>query len=234
MGNIKFILIATACFYFLSFSVYGAEQKNHETYLNAKSDAFPIDESDWTVYMDAPNYHFALAKEYLQSGENAKAAAELNLGNSFLKYQKDRLALASKQLEELTAGISDGRIKDTSKLNVAITNALNVINNKYQMVPLEIEGSLVFENAYNYHFDKAKSKMIEGDRKSAALEIKKGAAFFKLKASQTSHLARTEIDAAINDLKKLASKVESGAVKDVKDLEQEFHKAVAVVSKKKE
>ena len=76
--------------------------------------------------------------------------------------------------------------------------------------------------------------MQENDAAGAAGEIKRGAAFLKLKAAQAGHVAKTDLDAAGNDLKDLASKVESGTVKDVKELDQGIKKAVSGLTKKKE
>jgi hypothetical protein len=217
------------------FSAYSAEQKPSVATANAKSDLWvPIDEVDWAVYMDAPNYHFALAKEYLQKGEYSKASTELRLGNSFLVFQKNRILAASHQIDELSNSISNGKDKDVNKLDAVTSNALNVINNKYAMVPIEIDATTVFEDAYKYHFDKAKSKLQENDRPGAASEIRKAASFIRLKAAHMGHIAKTDMDAAGNELKELASKVESGTVKDAKELDKVFQKAMLVFSKKKE
>ena len=48
------------------------------------------------------------------------------------------------------------------------------------------------------------------------------------------HIAKADLDATGNELKELASKIESGAIKDIKDLDQTFKKAISIVSKKKE
>jgi len=233
MGSIKSLLIATACFSLLGFSVYSAEQKTPGANSNIKSDVvLPIDEVDWAVYMDAPNYHFALAKEYVQKGDFVKAASELKLGNSFLLFQKNRLTAASKEIDALSTKLATGKDKKISDIDFITANALNVINNKYSMAPVEVDATSVFEDAYKYHFDKAKTLLQGGDNAGAASEIKRGAAFLKLKASQTGRLAKTELDAVVNELNTFVSKVESGSVKDVKELEQELHKAISAISKK--
>ncbi len=100
------------------------------------------------------------------------------------------------------------------------------------MVPLKIEPTRIFEDAYKYHFEKAKSKLQENDRAAAASEIRKAASFLRLRAAQLRHVAKAELDSAGNELRELASKVESGTVKDVKDLEHVFQKAISVVTKK--
>jgi hypothetical protein len=234
MFSIKSYFIAGLGLCAIIFSAYSVEQKPSVAAANAKSDLWvPIDEADWTVYMDAPNYHFALAKEYLQKGEYSKASTELRLGNSFLVFQKNRILAASHQIDELSNSISNGKDKDVNKLEAVTSNALNVINNKYAMVPAEIDATRVFEDAYQYHFDKAKSKLQENDRPGAASEIRKAVSFMKLKAAHMGHIAKADMDAAGNELRDLASKVESGTVKDVKELDKTFQKAMLVFSKKK-
>jgi len=56
----------------------------------------------------------------------------------------------------------------------------------------------------------------------------------KLKAAYTRHLAKTEIDSTVSEIKTLAAKVESGTVKDAKELDKALQKAMTVFSKKKE
>jgi hypothetical protein len=107
MFSTKSFFIAVLGLCAIILSAYSEEQKPSVTTSNAQSGLwFPIVETDWVVYMDAPKYHFDLAKEYLQKGEYSKASSELKLGNSFLTFQKDRLSAASKQIEELSNSIS--------------------------------------------------------------------------------------------------------------------------------
>lgn len=235
MFSIKSSLIAALSLCAIIFSAYSAEPKPSATATNAQSGLwFPIVETDWVVYMDAPKYHFDLAREYLQKGEYSKASSELKLGNSFLLFQKDRLAAASKLVEELSNSMSAGKGKDSSKFNDVTFNALNVINNKYAMVPVDVGATTVFEYAYKYHFDRAKSELQENDRAKAASDITKAASFIRLKAADMGHIANADVDSVGNQLKELASKVESGAVKDAKELDKVLQKAVRIFSNKKE
>ncbi len=232
MFTTRAFLIAVFSLSTILFSVYSAEQKpSATTYVDLW---VPVDESDWAIYMDAPAYHFALAKEYLQKGENAKAAAELKRGNSFVIFEKTRLAAASKQIEELSKNIAKSKDKDMKTFDEVTSTVEKVIDKKFAMVPVDVGETTVFEDAFKYHFDKAKLKLQENDAAGAAGEIKRGAAFLKLKAAQAGHVAKTDLDAAGNDLKDLASKVESGTVKDVKELDQGIKKAVSGLTKKKE
>jgi hypothetical protein len=193
----------------------------------------PADEADWAVYMEAPAYHFALVKEYLQKGDPAKAAAELKQANEFLAFEKSRLAVASRQIEELANAIASGKEKDLAKIEAVTSNALKIIDQKYAMVPVEISGTPIFENAYKYHFEKAKSKLQGNDKAGAAAEMKKAISFLRLKAAHIGHQAKADIDAAVNELKDAVAKIESGTMKGVKELDQVIQKALSVFTKKK-
>lgn len=229
----SFLLAAIGLSVFI-LPAYSSEQKTAASTSTSSSDLWvPVQEDDWAIYMDAPAYHFALAKEYLKKGDNANAIAELKRGNSFVIFEQGRLAAASKQIENLSKNLAKGKDKDTAALDAVTSKVENVIDRKYAMLPIDIGANTVFEDAYRYHFDKAKSKLQEGDRAGAAFEIKRGAAFLRLKASLTKHVVKADLDEAGNDLKTLATKVESGAIKDVKELDHSFQKAIGVIEKKK-
>lgn len=216
-------------------STFAWDQKASGVASEPRSEVWsPADESDWAVFMDAPSYHFNLAKEYLQKGEAAKAADELKLGNSFLTYQMNRISFAAKQIDKLAKAIKDGKETNIARVDSITTSAINIITFKYAMVPLEIESTPVFENGYKYHFEKAKEKLQENNPAMAAAEIRKAASFLRLRSAQLGIVAKDDLDSAKNKLKELADNVESGSVKSVKDLERDFQKAIAAISKKKE
>jgi hypothetical protein len=102
------------------------------------------------------------------------------------------------------------------------------------MVPVDVGATTVFEYAYKDHFNKAKSELQENDRAKAASEITKAASFIRLKAAHMGHVAKADVDSAGNQLKELASKVESGTIKDIKELDKVYQRAISVFSKKKE
>lgn len=234
MFSMKPFIITTIAISSLIVSAYAAAPKPFAATSNAESDMrVPIDEADWSVYMDAPKYHFALAREYLQKGEYSKASSELKLGNSFLIFQMNRLSSASKQIEDLSNGLSAGKNKDLNRLDTVTFNAFNIINNKYVMDSVEIDAPKVFEDAYHYHFEKAKLKFQENDHSGAAFEIRRAASFMRLKAAYAGHIAKADFDLTEIELKELASHVESGAVKEAKELDRVFQKAMLVFSKEK-
>jgi hypothetical protein len=212
----------------------------------------PIDQKDWAVYKDVPNYHFARAKDYLQKGDYGNAAAELKRGNSFLIYQNARLLAIAKQITVLSDSVAAGQYKDINRLDAATSTAIRIIDDKYSMVPifiqkssalnidssytmapLEIKADSVFEEEYNYHFDDAKTKLLKNDRTGAASEIRKAGSFLRLKAASIGKTA-AEFDSAGKELNELSLKVESGAVKDVTEVDRVLQKAKLITFDKKE
>jgi hypothetical protein len=211
----------------------------------------PVDQKDWAVYKDVPNYHFARAKDYLQKGDFSNAAAELKRGNSFLLFQNNRLSIIAKQITVLSDSIQAGRYKDIDKLNAATANAIRIIDDRYAMVPIfvkktsalniensymmapvEIKADSVFEEEYNYLFNEAKSKLRQNDRAGAASEIRKASSFLRLEAAYIGQTS-AEFDSAEHELNELSLKVDSGIVKDVPEMDRVLQK-VKLISFKKE
>ena len=168
-------------------------------------------------------------------------------------FQNYRLLAVTKQIKVLSDSVAAGQYKDINKLDAATANAIKIIDDRYAMVPVlvkntsalnidnsytmapvEIKPDSVFEEEYNYHFDNAKSNFQKNDRAGAASEIRKAGSFLRLKAASIGTIAKAELDSAGNELKELASNVESGTVKDVKELDRIFQKAKIIDSKKKE
>lgn len=235
MRHVRFVGVVQLFTIFLILFSYGAEQKTPESILNVKPIEWaPVDDSDWDIFMDAPAYHFKLAKQYFQKGESSKAASELEMGNAFLNYEKDRIELIVNQIRDLAKKVSMGKEDNINEFDAVTSNALKIIGKKYAMVPISVKASPIFENAYKYHLANAKSKLKENNRAEAASEIKRAAAFLKMKIAQTGKTAQTDIDAMGKDLKKLAEDVENGVVKDAKDIDSAFQKALSGFSKEKQ
>jgi hypothetical protein len=210
----------------------------------------PVDQKDWAVYKDVPNYHFARAKDYLQKGDFTNAAAELKRGNSFLLFQNSRLSIIAKQITVLSDSIQAGRYNDIDILNAATANAIRIIDDKYAMVPIfvkktsalnidnsytmapiEIKADSVFEEEYNYLFNDAKLKLGQNDRAGAASEIRRAVSFLRLKAAYIGQPA-VEFDSAGKELNELSLKIDSGIVKDVPEMDRILQKVKRMDNKK--
>ncbi len=234
MYSIKSVFIAVVSVSVIIFSAYAAEQKPSATPPGKTSNSTVLDVmSDWSVYMEAPDYHFKLANKYLQNGDYSNAASELKRGNSFLVFQQNRLSAISKVIEELSNGLATGKNKDITNLDSVTSNALKVLSNKYAMIPLEVGAIMVFEEEYEYRFDKAKIKLQENNRAEAGSEIRRAASLLKLKAAHIATISKAELDSAEHVLKNLASNVESGVVTDAKELDRAFQKALLGAPKPK-
>ena len=254
MFSIKFFSIAALGLFVIIFALCSNEQKPTAAMSGAPSVSWvPIDENDWAAYKDVPNYHFALAKKYLQKGDYSKASAELKRGNSFLVFENYRLVAVTKQIKALSDSVAAGQYNDINKLDAATANAIKIIDDRYAMIPImvretsalnidnnyvmapiQIKPDSVFEEEYTYHINWAKTNLEENNRSGAASEIRKAGSFLRLKAASLGTFAKNELDSAGNELKKLASNVESGAVKDTQELDRVFQKAKFITSKKKE
>jgi hypothetical protein len=245
MFSIKSFFIAAVGLFAIIFAMCSNEQKPSAVTSNiAYIPWVPVNEDDWGIYKDVPNYHFSLAKQYLQQGNYSKAASELKLGNSFLIFQNYRLAAAAKQIKVLSDSVEAGKYKDIDKLDAVTSNAIKIIDNRYAMVPVmdkvtsvfnidssytmapvEVNADSIFNEEFSYHFDRAKSKLQENDQAGAASEITKAGSFLRLKAAAIGTIAQAQLDSAGNELKELASNVKSGTVKDVSALDRVFQNA---------
>jgi hypothetical protein len=254
MLSFKSFLTAAIGFSAIIFLMCSSSQKPPAATSNAAYIPWaPVNENDWSVYTDVPNYHFSLAKQYLQQGNYSKAASELKLGNSFLLFQNYRLAAAAKQIKVLSDSVEAGKYKDINKLDAVTSNAIKIIDNRYAMVPVmdkvtsvfnidsnyamapvEVNADSIFDEEFNYHFDMAKSKLQGNDREGAASEITQAGSFLRLKAAAIGTIAKAELDSAGNELMELASKVKAGTIKDAKELDRVFQNAKRIDSKKKD
>jgi hypothetical protein len=254
MFFIKFFFIAAIGLFAIIASTCTTEQKPSPAMAGASSVSWvPVGENDWAVYKDVPNYHFALAKKYLQKGDYVQASAELKRGNSFLIFQNYRLLAATKKIKVLSDSVAAGQYNDINKLDAATAIAIRIIDDRYPMVPVlvkntsalnidnsytmapvEIKPDSVFEEEYNYHFDNAKSNLQNNDRDGAASEIIKAGSFLRLKAAAIGNIAKADLDSAGNELVELASKVKAGSIKDLHELDRVFQNTKRVDSKKKE
>jgi len=253
MFSIKTFVMAGIGFSAIIFSLCSNEQKPSVTTSNtAYIPWVPVNENDWGVYNDMPNYHFSLAKHYLQQGNYSKAAFELKLGNSFLLFQNYRLTAAAKQIIVLSDSIEAGKYKDINKLDAVTSNVIKIIDNKYAMVPVmdkvtsafnidssyamapvEVNADSIFNEEFIYHFEMAKSKLQENDRPGAASEITKAGSFLRLKAAAIGTIAQAQLDSAGNELMELASNIKAGTIKDVHEMDRVFQKANFFDPKKK-
>jgi hypothetical protein len=201
-----------------------SEFLSKETTLSAE----PVNETDWSVYMEAPRYHFNLAMEHLRKKEYSKASSELTRGNSFLSFQAIRISVVVKEIEKLSKDLGTGKKQDVATMDSLTTKAMKVLSNEYAMLPLDVDTMLVFKEEYNYLFDKAKTNMRNNNRTEAAREIRRASSLIRLQAAHTGRFVKTELDLAENELIRLSSRIESSAAVGIIELDSAFQKAVRV------
>jgi len=83
----------------------------------------------------------------------------------------------------------------------------------------------VFENEPAQQFHKARENFFKKDMKASAAEIRKGATFLKMQESRATAEGKKALKASIDELEKLANKVEKGTVPSVKELDNVFARA---------
>jgi len=188
-----------------------------------------VGESDWSIYMDAPRYHFALAMEYLKKGDHSKASKELARGNSFLSFQAIRISVVVKEIEKLSASLATGKQENIPSLDSLTAKAMKVLSSEYTMLPIEVGINLVFKEEYDYLFDKAKTNVRNNNPLEAADEIRRASSLIRLQAAATGRFIDAELDSAENELTALSSRIASGSVVEIKELDSAFQKAVHVL-----
>lgn len=184
-----------------------------------------VSKSDWSVYMDAPRYHFTLAMENLQRGDYSGASKELVRGNSFLSFQATRISVVVKEIEELSNGLETGKRKNIATMDSLTTKAMDVLSNKYAMLSLDVGAVLVFKEEYDYLFDKAKTNVQKKNYREAAHEIRRAASHIRLKDALIGRFADTNLDSAGNELEELASRIGASVAVDTNEMELAFQKA---------
>ena len=171
--------------------------------------------------------------------ESAKSQKIFNVSTCTIShpnatYQKKRLSASLREIDALLKKMEEGAIKDTVQFDAVTSHALNVINKKYTMIPTEVEGMAISNDLDTYHFDRAKEKLKADERAVTADEIRKASVFLRLKAAGMGITPWSKVDSAGAALQRLARKVESGEVKNVKDLDEVFQQATSIFEKKKE
>jgi len=92
-------------------------------------------------------------------------------------------------------------------------------------VVVEEDVLLQFVDSPGEHFHKARQSFLKKDFKSAAEDIRKGAAFLRLQAARATSEGKKGLIASIAELEKLANDVEKGTVTSAKTLDRAFARA---------
>jgi hypothetical protein len=211
----------------------GAEKNTPAQLEPAAVKWIPVNTDDWQVYMDAPSYHFSLAKKYFTRGDTASASAELKRGKTFLEYQKKRIAASLDDVDRLLRSLKSGRLHDTLQFDSVTSHTLTIIGEKFTMVPAEVEGRALAGDDYDYHLTRAKEAIRAENRTATAEEIRQASVFLRLKAAGLGITPWSKVDSASLALERLSARVKSGEVKKEKELNEVFRKATSLFRSKK-
>jgi hypothetical protein len=83
----------------------------------------------------------------------------------------------------------------------------------------------LYADEADYHFAQAKSRFNKKDNKAAAGDIRKAAAYLKIKAVHAGEKVKSELLASAAELGELAQKMDAGGVTVEKDLDHAFERA---------
>ncbi len=75
------------------------------------------------------------------------------------------------------------------------------------------------------HFPKAREDFLKGDKKGAAMELRKVAEFFRLEASYAAGKEKTSLLTSFRELEKLAKALEEGTATSVNEIDRGFSRA---------
>jgi hypothetical protein len=190
-----------------------------------------VDQDVWTVFMEAPEYHFAKARESLANNDTHTTAAELREGAFFLRFQAERLDASVNDLFTLADQVNAGQVKPGAGLDDVLARADKSLDYRESLVPIVQGEDELLADSSNYHVVLAKKKIESSDRADAAREIRKAIAYVKLEAARAGRKVSGDLKSALDDMEKLSKKVESGTDVTAKDLDQAFAKARKAIKK---
>lgn len=192
----------------------------------------PVEQDVWAVFLEAPEYHFAKAREAATNKDNRTAAAEIREGAKLLRFQAKRLNAAVSDLDGLAKQVSNGKATG-DQMDKVLVSASKTLDYKEPMVPFAEGEDQLFVESGGYHVKQAKTKLAAKDKSGAAVEIRKAIAFLKIEAAHTGHDITGDLKSALDDMEALAKKVESGTDIAAKDLDQAFARARKSLTSKK-
>jgi hypothetical protein len=189
------------------------------------ADWLPVDQDVWTLFTEEPQAHLSRAHEDLSKNDTKDAAAEIRRADTFLKIQEKRLAESSRQLTDLAKDIESGQIVSAKEVEVSFNSAVGVLDYHQPMIPVMTGTDGLFVDEADYHLAQAKSRLKKKDNKAAVGEIRRAAAYLKLKAVHAEGKMLSELLASAAELGELGQKVDEGESIVAKDLEKAFKRA---------
>jgi hypothetical protein len=189
------------------------------------TDWMPVDQDVWTIFTEEPQAHLARAQEDLSKKDTKAAANEIRRASTFIKIQQKRLAVSSRQLSDLAKDIEAGKVISAKEVEDTFNRAVSVLDQRQALVPLMEGADTMFVDEADYHLAQANDRFIKADYKTAVGDIRKAAAYLKLKAVHAAEKAKSELSSSAAELEELARKVDEGGVSAAKDVDHVFKRA---------
>jgi phage terminase Nu1 subunit (DNA packaging protein) len=185
----------------------------------------PVNQDAWTLAMEEPQNHFMRAQDDLSRKDAKGAANEMRLAGTFLKIQEKRLAASVKQLNDLANDIESGKVVSAKEANDSFSSAVRVLDQRQAFLPVIVGANVMYMDEADYHLAQAKIFLDQKDNKTAAGDIRRAAAYLKLKAVHAGEDTKRELSASAAKLEELARKVDEGGAVAVADLDKGFERA---------
>ncbi len=193
------------------------------------SDWQPVDQDVWAILMAEPQAHLLSAKEDLAGNEPKEAAAEIRLAGNFLRIQEMRLAASSQGLNRLAKEIEAGVVVSSAQVDATFGSAMSALDHRQGMIPVMTGAETIYEDEASYHLAQAKIHLARKQEKLAAGDIRKAAAYLKLKALRAGQETQAGLLASATELERLADTLDAGAASDAQDVEAAFARAKKAV-----
>jgi hypothetical protein len=198
----------------------------------AREDWLVIDDKDYIPVIDDLSRKMQSAREAFVKKEPATAAAEIRAAADLLSKEipgappeaKENIDATTKQLSSLAADLDNGKAVGLKRFDKAIAMTVHADRDRDLLV-LDESSWYPYINEPDRHFQNAHRAFLAKDYEKAAQEIRKGEAYVKLEASHARGDVKHSLNASAQELEILATDMEKGMVKDVKDADNRFGRA---------
>ena len=176
-------------------------------------------------------------QDYVRTDFRA-AAAEVRKGADFLRQEmgpaspadRGNLNTAIKEMEDLADSLDRNSVTSLEALDRVFVKAHQAdMENNWAVVG--VEKWFPFVESTGQHMNNAREAFLRRDFPTAATEIRKIEALLKLQAARSTEQGRRDLEAAWNELERLAARIETGSAPQVQVLSNTFATAQYALAK---
>ena len=124
-----------------------------------------------------------------------------------------------------------GRPVARKHLDLIIALAADAVGGE-QMFPWEPGFDNLYLDEGRYHIKKAGESLAAKDWKAAAAELRRSISYLKAKADRVGEEAKQALGTSVQDLERVADKLERGVESDRKEVEQTYYRAIVALYKR--